>query len=63
MQITRGTSNTYLIGEKYLNPANYLTGSDGGDNEAMYVGMDNDVYRCTASAPLQDKLGFAGSPA
>ena len=24
----------------------------------MYVGMDNDVYRCTFSAPLQDRSGL-----
>jgi prepilin-type processing-associated H-X9-DG protein len=53
-QITRGTSNTYLVGEKYMNPNFYLTGQDPGDNEAIYVGMDNDINRCTASAPLQD---------
>ena len=66
-QITRGTSNTFLIGEKYLNPNNYLTGADAGDNEAMYVGMDNDVNRCTYSPPLpavptpplRDTPGFA----
>jgi prepilin-type N-terminal cleavage/methylation domain-containing protein/prepilin-type processing-associated H-X9-DG protein len=57
-QITRGTSNTYLIGEKYMNPADYYTGSDLGDNEAMYVGMDNDVNRCSFAQPMRDKVGF-----
>lgn len=57
-QITRGTSNTYLVGEKYMNPRNYLSGADPGDNEAMFVGMDNDVNRCSFNPPLQDTTGL-----
>src|SRR5262249_13196010 len=45
--ITNGSSNTFIFGEKYLNPVNYLTGNDPGDNESMYVGMDNDTNRVT----------------
>jgi prepilin-type N-terminal cleavage/methylation domain-containing protein/prepilin-type processing-associated H-X9-DG protein len=59
--ITRGTSNVYLIGEKYLNPDNYTTGSDGGENENMYVGMDNDINRCSASLPMMDKRGVGNT--
>jgi prepilin-type N-terminal cleavage/methylation domain-containing protein len=57
--ITRGTSNVFLVGEKYLLPDAYYTGTDGGDNESMYVGYDNDVYRCTAETPMQDTRGFS----
>jgi prepilin-type N-terminal cleavage/methylation domain-containing protein/prepilin-type processing-associated H-X9-DG protein len=57
--ILRGTSNTFLLGERYINPANYFTGKDGGDNEAMYVGCDNDNLRDTFDLPMQDKLGTA----
>jgi prepilin-type N-terminal cleavage/methylation domain-containing protein/prepilin-type processing-associated H-X9-DG protein len=57
--ITKGTSNVFLVGEKYLAPDAYYTGSDGGDNESMYVGYDNDVYRCTSESPMQDTLGFS----
>jgi prepilin-type N-terminal cleavage/methylation domain-containing protein/prepilin-type processing-associated H-X9-DG protein len=57
--IQRGTSNTYLVGEKYLNPLNYATGIDGSDNETMYAGYDNDVNRCTFLPPLQDRAGLA----
>jgi prepilin-type N-terminal cleavage/methylation domain-containing protein len=55
--ITKGTSNQLLVGEKYLNPNNYLSGSDPGDNECMYTGLNNDVNRSTANPPLQDTRG------
>src|SRR5262249_1698497 len=38
--ITRGASNTWMVGEKYLQPEHYLNGQDPGDNETMYVGFD-----------------------
>jgi prepilin-type N-terminal cleavage/methylation domain-containing protein/prepilin-type processing-associated H-X9-DG protein len=64
--ILNGSSNTFLIGEKYLNPQNYDTGSDPGDNESMYVGMDNDINRTTdpwdgskaAANPQRDRWGY-----
>ncbi len=59
VDVTSGTSNTYMVGEKYLNPQNYYTGYDIGDNETMLVGFDNDIGRCTGSPPMQDRVGFA----
>ena len=56
--LQRGTSNTIMIGEKYLNPNDYSNGVDPSDNESILVGMDNDIYRCTFSAPLQDRQGL-----
>jgi prepilin-type N-terminal cleavage/methylation domain-containing protein/prepilin-type processing-associated H-X9-DG protein len=55
--IMNGTSNTFLIGEKYLEPQNYYTGGDPGDNENMYVGFDNDICRTTDYVPMQDQNG------
>jgi prepilin-type N-terminal cleavage/methylation domain-containing protein/prepilin-type processing-associated H-X9-DG protein len=56
--IVNGTSNTIMIGEKYLNPTEYFTGNDAGDNECMYVGSDNDISRSCAFPPMQDRAGL-----
>ena len=68
--ITNGTSQTYLLGEKELNPDCYLTGVDGGDNEGAMVGEDEDIVRWTAVLgpnpsyylpPLEDLPGYSAS--
>jgi prepilin-type N-terminal cleavage/methylation domain-containing protein/prepilin-type processing-associated H-X9-DG protein len=45
--VADGLSNTYAVGEKYLNADSYLDGSDWADNESMYAGEDNDTNRTT----------------
>ena len=65
-----GTSNTYMIGEKYINSDCYTNGQDGADNENLYVGYDNDNFRLTHpnfGPPRQDQPGLVngyifGSP-
>ena len=46
-----GSSNTIAVGEKYLSSTEYEKGSDAADNECMYVGYDNDMYRSTYTYP------------
>jgi prepilin-type N-terminal cleavage/methylation domain-containing protein/prepilin-type processing-associated H-X9-DG protein len=56
--ITDGTSQTYLIGEKYLNPEHYETGQDDADNETWCTGWNNDNFRTTNEPPLPDTFGL-----
>ena len=42
-----GTSNTFCVGEKYLEISRWKNGGDAADNENMYCGYDNDMFRST----------------
>jgi prepilin-type N-terminal cleavage/methylation domain-containing protein/prepilin-type processing-associated H-X9-DG protein len=61
--VTDGLSNTYLIGEKYINPDNYYNGKDAADNLSVYQGYDIDLNRWVTLSvfPMQDCPGFADS--
>ncbi|MBN1853412.1 MAG: DUF1559 domain-containing protein [Pirellulales bacterium] len=56
--ITDGTSKTYMVGEKYLNPEYYENGLSEGDNETWCTGFNNDNYRCAFYSPVQDRIGL-----
>jgi prepilin-type N-terminal cleavage/methylation domain-containing protein len=65
--VTDGTSKTYLIGEKYLNPDEYETGEGSADNETWCTGFNNDNFRSAFDLPEQDRRGASlnnrfGSP-
>lgn len=58
--VVDGTSKTVAVGEKYLNPDDYLTGQDGADNHSMYQGSDWDVIRWGSQTPRRDTPGLTG---
>ena len=56
--IVDGTSKVYMIGEKYLSPDEYATGTSLGDDQSVYSGDERDVVRFTAGLiPFQDRPG------
>ena len=57
-QVTDGMSNTYMAGEKFINPDWYVNGQDGGDNENVWMGANGDNERWTYTAPLPDTPGL-----
>lgn len=53
-QITDGTSNTYLVGEKYVPVRAYGSESDYGYDQSLYTGVDWDVNRWVLLTPAKD---------
>ncbi len=46
-QITDGTSNTYMVGERWCDPDRYTDGKYDGDDWAMFTGWQDDILRST----------------
>ena len=61
--ISDGSSNTILVGEKFLDPDHYDDGVDWGDNENMYSGFNDDTvrYACSGYPPRQDQSGTSST--
>lgn len=55
--IRDGLSNTYLIGEKYVNADKYSTGTAAGDTLPAYVGFAPDTLRWAYEKPQKDAVG------
>ena len=69
IDVRDGTAHTLMIGEKYVPRDAYLTGTDSGDNECMYIGDNPDITRWTANSlstpaspaptpPMRDTPGY-----
>jgi prepilin-type processing-associated H-X9-DG protein len=53
-QITDGTTNTILYGEKHIPRSDYDTSGGAANNQGWDLGFDTDVNRWTKIAPLND---------
>ncbi len=53
-----GLSSTYLLGEKFVDPAMLATGLSDDDDNSLYSGHDRDVVRTGVVPPYQDQPGF-----
>ena len=56
--VSDGCSNTYLVGERYIDGNHYETGQTGSDNETWVSGTNNDMIRTGGWAPKQDVPGW-----
>ena len=56
-----GASNTYMVGERYLYPGCYHTGTCGCDDQGWNLGYDIDINGWTCRPPRQDREGYDDS--
>jgi prepilin-type N-terminal cleavage/methylation domain-containing protein/prepilin-type processing-associated H-X9-DG protein len=55
--VTDGTANTYMLGEKSLCPDVYFTGESWADDQSLFCGWNNDNHRT-----VESNFGTAGAP-
>ena len=53
-----GASNTFMVGERYINPDDYETGIDPADDQNTFVGYNHDTLRWSTEPPMQDRPGL-----
>jgi len=58
--IDDGDSNTYLVGERFIDPDGYAVGNLQDDDQGWNMGYDWDTLRWTDRAPLRDRAGLDG---
>ncbi|MBM4010901.1 MAG: DUF1559 domain-containing protein [Planctomycetes bacterium] len=56
--VTDGASKTYLVGEKYVDPAKLANGTSDDDDQSLFSGFDRDMVRVGCVPPYRDKPGF-----
>jgi prepilin-type N-terminal cleavage/methylation domain-containing protein len=61
-RVSDGTTNTYLLGEKCVNPDDYLTGMDWGDDWSMYTGHQDDIGRSVGWPDSSYATGYCPLP-
>ncbi|HMO84910.1 MAG TPA: DUF1559 domain-containing protein [Lacipirellulaceae bacterium] len=54
--IADGTSNTYAVGEKFIDPLGYDGAADPGNDWSMYSGVQDDTVRTTHYDPTANQL-------
>ena len=59
-QVSDGTSNVILCGEKYMDPNQYLTGTEHGDEWCTFGGYDPETERYS-HIPVQDQPGVVSA--
>ncbi len=52
--ISDGTTNTILVGEKFVRLQNYDQGYGSGDDQNLYAGFNSDTFRTTDHVPMKD---------